>query len=261
MKKFLISLFKLLAVCAFWVRIWYLVARRVNSELLFPSPAAVWEALKELTVTKQFWLTTLISLCRILYGILISLVIGCGLAVITSVSSVLRSLLAPLMTAIKAVPVACFIILMLLWIKTGTLPVFITVLIVIPIVWSNVTEGILSTDKKLCEVAEVFKLSYAKKLFKLYIPSVMPYFMAACRSALGMAWKAGVAAEVLAVPQNSIGKEIYFSKTYLETPTLFAWTVVIIILSCLIEKSLVFALEKVSKKLHVMPRGDRHANA
>ena len=89
-----------------------------------------------------------------------------------------------------------------------------------------------------------------KKVLKIYVPSIIPYFNAACRSAFGMAWKAGIAAEVLAVPKQAIGTEIYFSKQWFETPTLFAWTVVIIILSFIIEKVLVLLIDTISKKLH-----------
>ena len=259
MKRFLKSVAKALAVCAFWVIVWLLVSKKINNDFLFPSPKDTWQALKALIVTFDFWGTTLITLFRIIYGIVLSLLIGCGLAVITSFSRLINMLFAPMMNAMKSVPVACFIMLALLWIDTNVLPVFITALIVVPIVWSNVSQGIASTDKKLLEVAEIFKFSYAKKIFKIYVPSVMPYFIAACRSAFGMAWKAGIAAEVLAVPKLAIGTEIYFSKLWFETPTLFAWTVVIIVLSFVIEKLLILAIGAIAKKLHVVNKGDGYA--
>ncbi len=258
MKKVLISILKAISVLLFWVFVWFLVSKRINNDFLFPTPTDTLQALKSLVVTSEFWGATLITLCRILYGIIVSLIIGCGLAVITSISSLLRALLAPVMNAAKSVPVACFIILAWLWLDTNVLPIFITALIVIPIVWSNVSQGIASTDKKLLEVADIFKFSSAKKLFKIYIPSIMPFFIAACRSAFGMAWKAGIAAEVLTAPKQAIGTEIYFSKLWFETPTLFAWTIVIIILSYVIEKLLILAISMIAKKLHIIHKGDRY---
>lgn len=259
MKKVLISIVKAIAVLLFWIFVWFLVSKKVNNDFLFPTPKDTLHALRSLVVTSEFWGATLITLCRILYGIIVSLIIGCGLAVITTVSSLLNVLLKPIMNAAKSVPVACFIILAWLWLDTNVLPIFITALIVIPIVWSNVSQGIDSTDKKLLEVATIFKFSSAKKLFKIYIPSIMPYFVAACRAAFGMAWKAGIAAEVLVVPKQAIGTEIYFSKLWFETPTLFAWTIVIIILSYVIEKLLILAISMIAKKLHVTNKGDRYA--
>jgi NitT/TauT family transport system permease protein len=259
MKKVLISIVKTIAVLLFWVFIWFLVSKKINNDFLFPSPKDTFQALRSLVITSEFWGATLITLCRILYGIIVSLIIGCGLAVITTVSSLLKALLTPVMNAAKSVPVACFIILAWLWLDTNVLPIFITALIVIPIVWSNVSQGIASTDKKLLEVAQIFNFSSAKKLFKIYIPSIMPYFIAACRAAFGMAWKAGIAAEVLTVPKQAIGTEIYFSKLWFETPTLFAWTIVIIILSYVIEKLLILAISMIAKKLHIINKGDRYA--
>lgn len=259
MKKLFAKLLKFLTVIAFWVIVWLLLSKRIGNELLFPSPTAVTAKLKALLFTKDFWMITATSLLRILYGIVISLLIGTSVAIITSVSPLLRSLIAPIMNAAKAVPVACFIILTLLWLDTEDVPVFITVLIVTPILWANVSQGIISTDKKLCEVAQVFKFSDWKKIKTLYIPSVFPYFIAACKSALGMAWKAGIAAEVLALPQSSIGREIYYSKLLLDSETLFAWTLVIIVLSFTIEKLLVIALEFISRKTHIVRRGNDDA--
>ena len=91
------------------------------------------------------------------------------------------------------------------------------------------------------------------RIFRLYIPSLAPYFLAACKSSLGMAWKAGIAAEVLAVPKNAIGTELYYAKTYLETPTMFAWTLVIILLSIIFEKLFVWFIEWLGVKLHAVP--------
>ena len=139
------------------------------------------------------------------------------------------------MSLVKATPVASFIMLALLWLDRDVLPVFISVLIVVPVVLSNTLAGIKAVDKDLLEVAEVFCFPYGRKLKRLYIPSVYPYFMSALRSSLGLAWKAGIAAEVLAVPALSIGKMIYDSKLYLETTDLFAWTAVVVIFSAIIE--------------------------
>ena len=258
-RKLLIAMLKALGVLTFWVLVWFLVSKKIGNGFLFPSPNDTLKALLALIKTPEFWSATLTTLLRILLGIILSLIIGCGLAFLTSISSILKSLLSPIMNAAKSVPVACFIILALLWIDTGSLPIFITALIVIPIVWSNVSQGISVTDKKLLEVSTVFEFSSMKKLFKIYIPSIMPYFIAACKSAFGMAWKAGIAAEVLAVPKQAIGTEIYFSKLWFETPTLFAWTVVIIILSFIIEKLLILAIESVAKRLRVLSKGDKYA--
>ena len=147
-----------------------------------------------------------------------------------------------------------------LWMNTANIPVFITALIVIPIVWSNVSQGIAATDGRLHEVTQVFGFSKAKTLRVLYVPSVFPYFMAACRSALGMAWKAGIAAEVLAPPLFGIGRGIYLAKTDFDSASLFAWTFVIVLLSFAVEKLLLLLLSHTASSLHLNVGGDSYAD-
>ena len=261
---------KLILALAFWLFVWFLVSSRIESDLIFPSPEAVFRELRLLMTNRSesllrygvqanFWLITAISLLRVLWGVLVSIILGTVLAYLTSVSRILNTLITPALSAIKATPVASFIILAMLWFEKTDLPVFITALIVIPIVWANVSEGIRSVDPGLRQVAEIYRFSFLKKLFRLYVPSVAPYFLAACQSSLGMAWKAGVAAEILAVPENAIGAEIFMSKQYMYPETLFAWSLVVIVLSLIIEKLFVFFLKRIGRRFHLMPKGETHA--
>ena len=255
------TLLKIIAVAAFWIAVWWLAAKRVGVDFLLPSPLSVGKELLRLLPDASFWLITATSLLRMIWGILISLILGTLLAYLLSVSRLLRALLSPVISAIKATPVASFIILALLWLNRDILPVFITVLIVVPIVCANVLEGISSVDRELCEVATVYRFSLPKKLLRLYVPSVAPFFLAACRSSIGMAWKAGMAAEILATPQNAIGTELYFAKTYFETPTLFAWSLVVILLSLIIEKLFLLGLEQIGKRFRWIVKGGRDDQA
>lgn len=232
----------------FWIGVWALASYRINNSFLIPSPKTVIISTAELVKTSEFWLIISQSLLRILLGIIVAVVIGIILAVITTKISFVDILITPLMSAIKATPVASFIFIAIIFMNRNSLPVFITSLLVLPIIWTNVSSGIRGVPKELKEVSRVYKLSAAKKLTKLYIPSILPYFLAACRSALGLAWKAGVAAEVLCTPKSAIGTELYFSKTYLDTELLFAWTLITVIVSLIIEKSVIYLLSKLPFK-------------
>ena len=158
-KKNLLAIFRTIGVWVFWIAIWFLCALAMDLEILLPSPAQAWKALVSLAITPLFWKSLGLSMLRVLIGILLSLVIGTLLAVLTSVSAPCRALFSPLMNAVKSVPVACFIMLVFLWMDTASIPIFITSLIVIPIVWSNVSAGITATDIGLREVSKVFALS------------------------------------------------------------------------------------------------------
>lgn len=259
-KNFWPTAIRTLGVWLFWLSLWFMAAWAMDLALLLPSPVHTASALWALVITPLFWKSLALSMLRILIGILLSLVIGTLLAILTSVSSLCRALFTPLINAMKSVPVACFIVLVFLWMNTASIPIFITSLIVIPIVWSNVMQGIASTDVHLREVTKIFGFSRAKTLRTLYVPSVFPYFLAACQSALGMAWKAGIAAEVLAPPLFGIGKGIYLAKTDFDSATLFAWTFVIVLISYAVEKLFVFLLHRGARSLHLHMGGDGHAD-
>lgn len=234
-KKLIKSILTAIAVAAFWILIWYFAALQVGKELLLPSPLSVLKRLAEIMESKEFYITTAYSLIRVMSGIVLASFIGVLLSIMTHLSRIAAALVRPVITVIKATPVASFIILALVWLERGNLPAFISLLMVLPVIWTNLTTGLSQIDTKLLELAKVYKIGFFQKIKGIYIPSVMPYFSSALKTSLGLAWKAGIAAEVLAVPARSIGKELFNSKTYFETADLFAWTVVVIILSLIIE--------------------------
>ena len=231
-------LLRTLSALLFWLAVWALLARRIDRELLLPGPARVLGTLLALGKTAEFWRCVLTSLGRVLAGFLLGCALGVLLAALTEFSPLARTLIAPLMGLVKSTPVASFIILALLWLGRDVLPLFITALMVLPVVWANVSAGIAGRDRQLLEMAQVYRLSRGRVFLSITVPTVRPHFRAAIRSALGMGWKAGIAAEVLTVPKLSIGRMIYESKLYLETPELFAWTLTVVLLSLLLERLL-----------------------
>ena len=226
------------AVGLFWLTLWFLLAALVGNELLLPSPLQVLCRLFVLAQGAEFWRTVFRSILRVLAGISTATMLGVLLAALTEKSRAARLLLAPLMTVIKSTPVASFIILALIWLGRDILPMVITGLMVLPVVWANVSAGIAGQDPRLLEMAAVYQLNRMSVLRNITLPTVLPYFRSALSSALGLGWRAGIAAEVLTVPQLSIGRRIYESKLDLETTELFAWTLTVILLSLLIERVL-----------------------
>lgn len=236
------------ASVAFWVTVWYLLAIWLDKPLLLPTPLAVLRRIGELALHGDFWLRSALSLCRVLGGIFSGTVFAVVIGLLTATIPVCHILLSPLMTIIKSTPVSSFIILTLLWIDRDILPVFISFLIVFPVMWSNIHTGFCSVPSAYSELAQIYRLSFFKRIQRIYIPFTLPYFLSSCRSSLGLAWKAGIAAEVLALPAISIGKQLYESKLYLETTDLFAWTTVVILLSLLLEQCTELFFRRIRKK-------------
>lgn len=227
---------KVLSAIIFWVGLWVIAAAKTGQELLLPSPLRVLETFLSLCSQWEFWLTVLITLGRIFAGTVIGITIGTAFAVLTCGSSIFNTLLSPMIRIVRATPIASFIILVRLWIDKVRITSFISALTVIPIVWGALVTGIEQTDRRLLEMGRAYGFSRWKKVRLIYIPSVLPSWSSACATAMGMAWKSGIAAEVLCQPKNSIGLQLYNSKIYLETPALFAWTATVIIMSFLLEK-------------------------
>ena len=236
------------AVLLFWLGVWVLASALVGQELLLPSPLQVLRRFLALAGTAAFWLTVGTSILRVLTGIVCAVLLGTLLAFLTEYSALCKVLFSPVMMLVKSTPVASFIILALIWLGRGILPAFISALMVLPVVWANVSAGIAARDPLLLEMARIYRFPRSRVLRRITLPTLLPFFRSALSSALGLGWKAGIAAEVLTVPQPSIGKMIFESKLYLETTDLFAWTLTVILLSLLIEKILLKLVLRAGRK-------------
>lgn len=243
------KILKIALTIIFWLGLWLCVYKFVGLDILIASPIDVAKRLLEFLPNGDFWLTIFNSFKGISMGYLLGVVVGSVLGIITAFSSTLNTLLKPFLTAVKTTPVVSFIILALIWLDKVSVPIFITMLMVMPIVWSNVTSSIINTDKSLLEMANAYNFGFKNKLKLIFLPSAVPSFVSACKVSVGMGWKAGIAAEVLCTPQNSIGINLRNSQVYLETVDLFALTVVIIILSLVLEKLLIAIFDFCFKKL------------
>ncbi len=232
MKKKLFTL----AGAALWLALWQIGAMLLNQKILLVTPLEVAARLCELVPQWDFIASILFSAGRILLGFAAGLAAGTALAVLAGRSGTVKRLFAPLISAVKSVPVASFTILALIWVSSKNLSALVSFLICVPVVYSNMLEGIESLDPKLTDMARVFEIPAPRRLAGVYLSQLMPYFTSASRLAIGLCWKSGVAAEVIGIPDGSVGEKLFMAKVYLETADLFAWTVVIILLSWGCEK-------------------------
>ena len=212
-----------------------MAALAVGQELLVPTPLVTLKTLIRLGATPQFWVNVLISTLRIIYGFLLGVLIGVAGGYISAKSKLVHALFSPILHLARAVPVVSFILLAFVWIKTNFISVFITVLMVAPIIWETVRSALNNIDRRLVEMGQVFRLSNREILFKIKLPQIIPPFMAALTSSLGLAWKAGIAAEYICHPKQSVGVMLYNAKTYLETAETFALTLVVVVISFCLE--------------------------
>ena len=246
---------KIFLITLFWLGIWEIASLIIGRPLFFPSPIDVFIRLCELLITKDFLIGILFSLGRVGLGIIIAIVLGFISAVLCSFWHIAYEILFPLVSVIKSTPVASFIILIWIFIGNNATPVVISALMVFPIVFANIYQGMKSVDTGLLEVCKAYRIPKKKMIKSLYVPTVTPFFTSALLSSIGLGWKAGIAAEVLCTPVKSIGKAIFESKIYFEYVDLFAWTTAVIVLSLIFEVLLTKILKKMLSKYIKNPGG------
>ena len=253
-KKLLLKTASVIVTAAIWFLIWFVAAKRVGRDFILPSPTSATGTFFEIIARKEFLSIALGSMIRVILGFLIGAVIGTVSAFAAHFVLPLKIFLSPLMKVIRATPVASFILIAVLWMDSKSVPVFIAFLMVFPIVYGNAVTGLSETDALLKESAEMYGFSPIKKFTVLYFPSASPYIGSACLTSMGLAWKSGIAAEVLCVTMKSVGYYIYTSKMYFETEELFAWTITVILLSVMLE-----GVMKLAAKVIVKTFGRRYA--
>lgn len=230
-----------------WFFIWWGCALHVGQELLLPSPFLVAERLALLMGTTEFWRHVFATLGRITAGMLGGSLLGVLLALLTYFFPVAHHFFALPLKTLQATPVVSFILLVLLWVERNQVPAVVSGMMVLPLLWSSTRKGLEQTNQQLLEVGRAYQFSPLKTFFLIYAPCVLPYVSTACSNAMALAWKSGVAAEVICLPSLAMGKQLQWSKLYLDTPSLFAWTVVVIVLSSLMEGALKYLLSKKSR--------------
>ena len=238
-----------LAAAAFWLALWQWAAMAVGQEVFLVSPLRALDTLVRLLPTADFWGRVAFSSGRILGGFALGCVCSVALAVAARLSRTVELLLDPVLQLVKATPVASFVILALVWVRGRELSILISFLMALPVLYSAVRTGIAAADVQLLEMALVFRIPAGRRLRAIWLPAVLPAFREGCRTALGLCWKSGVAAEVIGLPDGSIGEALYQAKLYLETGELFAWTAVIVLVSGVFEAIFVRLLAAAGRRL------------
>lgn len=224
----------------FWIILWHVGALIANKSLMLkiPLPTDTLRAFIENCGDTEFWSAVLTTVCHIILGFLSAVIIGIAGGVSAAHCRLFKSLSSPILHLVKSVPVAAFIIVAWLWIPSRILPSFISFLMVMPIIWSHVDAGLSSVDGKLIEMANVYGMSKTEIALKIKLPLISPQLRTGCITGLGIAWKAGVAAEIITSPTGSTGALLSAAKTSINYEQVFAVTLMVVVLSILLENLL-----------------------
>lgn len=233
LKKLTVSV----CVLLFWLAVWQAAAMIINNSFLLPDVPETALALKAIITEHglEFLGAVLMTLLRVLLGLTLGIVFGTVLAVLSHHIPLLHAIISPAVSVIKATPVASFIIILWILLTGDALSVFIAFLMVMPIIWQNLIDGYDAIDKGLIEVSAVYELSFKTKMRVLVLPTLLKYFIPATITSVGLAWKSEIAAEIIAYTRNSIGQYVNDAKYFMDYSGVFAYTLVVIVLSILFE--------------------------
>ena len=227
-----------------WLVIWQIAAVWTDNHILLVGPIEVLLSFVRNVMQEDFLRIVLYSLARIGLGFLFALLTGLVLGAISYRLPFMQELFSPVMAALKSIPVASFVVLLLIWFGSSKLSFFISFLIVFPNIYVNTIAGLKSADRKLLEMADVLGVDKMNRFFYIYRPALMPYLDSCLAISLGMSWKSGVAAEIIGLSDHSLGERLYMSKISLDTAGLFAWTLMIILISFLFEKLVLMLVKR-----------------
>lgn len=256
-KRITYKILKTVLVASFWILVWEAVACFVSRDnelmlLLLPRPITVFEKWLEIGFTAEYLHAVGETLARIFTGFIIGLLAGCVCGLLTYSLSIANTVLSPIIKVIRAVPVAAITILFFSLFNSDALPVCIVALIVIPLIWQTVHDGLSTAKIKTLEMARVFRLSPAKTFYYVRVPALLPSLLTATVNALGLAWKSGVAAEIICEPNIALGTLLMQGKGMVDFSTVYAITLTVVILSLLIE----FLLKNLCKNFVEKRRSD-----
>ena len=240
-------MWKRLGIALFWLLLWQLLALLIRNPVLLVGPWETLLALVRMLPTAEFRRAVAGSVGHILGGFLLGAVLGLSLAFLSYRRPFFRDLLRPVIGVMKAVPVVSFVVLVLIWAGSRMLSLYVTAAVVLPILYLNTLEGLLGTDKKLLELAEAYQMTLPACLRGIWLPQLRPQLLGAFQLAVGMAWKSGVAAEVIGQPLGSLGNSLYRAKIYLETDKVLAISAVTALLSWGLGKLTLLLLRKGGK--------------
>lgn len=243
MKKFRTTTAYLLSLAVI-VLSWFVISRIISAELILPSPVKVFGSAFDLIKSRVFWRAFASTFLRVIISFVISVVLGTLIGLACGLSSFTRDFFELPLAIIRATPVVAFILIALFWFKSGTVPVFVCVLMTLPIMTTAVANGFSKTDEKLLGMAKVFNFSRGQVFRYIQLPSLAPFFLNGMVSSFGLSWKVVAAGEVLSLPKYAAGTMLQKAQVHLETSTVMAVAILLVVVSFLLERLFMLAVKK-----------------
>ncbi|MGL5328993.1 MAG: ABC transporter permease [Peptostreptococcaceae bacterium] len=225
--------------CAILLFLWEIIALKINNDIYLPTIEQVLKSLKDIIVSPKFYLDVISSIGRCFFSFLIATAVSLLLAMISYISRTTRNFLKPITNISKTIPTMIVIVLALIWFDKDKAPFIVGFIMVFPILYESILDSILSIDKGILEMVKLYKIKLREQILKIYLPSIKFRLISILGSTFSLALKVVIAGEVYGQPKYGIGAQIQLEKVNFNTTGIFAWIVIVVIIS--------FALEKFQK--------------
>ena len=224
-----------LAVGVLIVAGWWALSVHYGAYVL-PAPRAVLAGFREIVASGEVWKHTGASLGRIAVGFGGAVVVALLLGLVAFLSRLARGVVHDVLVVLNSTSVFVWIVLSIIWFGLSNwAPIFTTFMITLPVVASNIVEGVASVDRRLLEMGDVYRLSGRRKFTAIVVPSTLPYLVAGMKVGFGLALKVSVVAEIFGVT-SGIGYVMNYSREILATQMVFVWALVMILVMTLTDK-------------------------
>ena len=233
MKKALNWLFPLFSV-GILVFIYYIASIKADSKIVAPQLDLVVKNLGAVMRRADFAESVFSTLWRAVYGFIISLLIALIFCIGANASKIVERLLSPLIVFSRAIPTMSIILVCLIWLREKT-PVAVSVVIVFPMLYSALREAIRLSDAEMKDVIKVYRVPTSKAIIKYYVPDVFIRAFPQLVTTLSFNVKLTVSGEALSHTSVSIGNAMSVANLNFDTATLFAWTIVAVLLAFVVE--------------------------
>ena len=241
--NFLLPILSVLSIVA----VWAVAAAKVDSEYILPSPIESLSAMFALFGEREFYNALFNTLLRAFEAFAISFILSFVLAVLSDKSEIAVKIISPIIAIIRALPTIAVVLLLLFWTTSYIAPIIVTMLVVLPTVYTEITNALSSVDKKQIEMCKVFNVSEKDVIMKVKAPQILPSVYKTVGSGFSLNLKLMVAAEVISQTAYSIGYMLNTSKIYFEVSTMIALVIVTVAIGLIIEGVFSFLSKKAGK--------------
>ena len=218
-----------------FILLWFFISLKINSEIVFPNILTIIKKLIEIILEKSFYKDLFLSLIRVFITFILSFLLAIIFGILSGIFLYIRYMLMPIINFIRTIPTIPLILVAIIWFDNNTVPIFVSMLVIFPIMYDAVVNGIINVDKNLIDMSLSYNVSLKTQIISLYIPSIKPYILTAISQSMGITWKSILAAEILALPSLGIGSKLYESHLYLDTVSLFAYCLIAVIFNGIFE--------------------------